>query len=818
VTNPGVLSRVSRARKYSNRIYSYRAAVVILAIAGLSALPFYSFAQNNSATHSPYQVSSEGSAFIIYQGADGQTVCRDATLAEGRAFKTSASSYGFHQINHLKKQTMLAASDGSGETSAGSGLTIILRASAQLDQNPEAKAAFIAAAAKWEALIQDPITVVIDVDYGPTVFGVAFPSSNVLGLTATQELYYTGNYSDIRGRLNSHASSPAESALYNALPNGSVPTDLGNTTTVFVASPILRALGAISPVASPETEPYGGAPKIGFNSAFGFDFDPSDGITGNRTDFDAVAVHEIGHVLGVGSEVGVRELNSSQPVAVTVWDLFRFRPATANLNTFGSAQRILSSGGVQVQFNGGPELGLSTGRPDGSGGDGHQASHWLDDLNVSANYIGIMDPSIMRNTRETMTANDMSLVDSLGYTIVVPPTPTPTPTPTPPPGVNTVQFTSSTATTSETLNATVKVDLLVTRTGNTSGAATVDYATTDATASERSDYMATLGTLRFAAGETSKTVSVYIVDDRYGEGPETFNVTLSNPASCTLGSPAAVAVTINSNESVDGPNPLNDATFDSDFFVRQQYVDFLNREADAGGLAYWKDQIDQCTTAECRDIKRVNVSAAFFLSIEFQETGYLVYKTYQAAFNSGETLKLRQFLPDTQEIGRGVVIGQPGAGQALDQNKQFFFSNFVQRASFVAAFPASMSAAQFVDKLNANTYDPRNPGSGGALTQSERDALVSQLSADPTSLSLRAQTLKAVAENALFTTRQSNKAFVLMQYFGYMRRNPNDAPDTDFGGYNFWLAKLNEFNGNFVNAEMVKAFIISIEYKERFAP
>jgi len=812
-----VLSRVSRAKKNSNRIYWSRAVLVILALAGLCALPFYGFAQNDSANQSPtYQSSSDGSAFIVYQGPNGQTVCRDATLAEGRALKSSARSSGFHQINHLKNQTMPAS--GSGEAPAGSGLTIVLRASAQLEQNPQAKAAFIAAAAKWEALIQDPITVVIDVDFGPTVFGIAFPSSNILGLTATQELYYVGNYSDIRGRLISHASSPSESALYNALPVGSVPTDLGNVSTVFVASPILRALGSISPVANPDTEPYGGAPKIGFNSAFGFDFDPSDGITGDRTDFDAVAVHEIGHVLGIGSDVGVHELNSSQPIFVTVWDLFRFRPGTANLNTFGSAQRILSSGGSQVQFNGGPELGLSTGRPDGSGGDGNQASHWRDDFNVSANYIGIMDPSIMRNTRETMTANDMNLIDSLGYTIVAVPTPTPTTTPTPTPAVNTVQFTSSTASTTETLNATTKVDLLVTRTGNTSGAATVDYATTDATASERSDYMAALGTLRFAAGETSKIVSVFIVDDRYGEAPEVFNLTLSNPIGCTLGSPAAVAVTIISNESVDGANPVKDATFDSDFFVRQQYVDFFNREADAGGLAFWKGQLDQCTTSACRDTKRVNVSAAFFLSIEFQQTGYLVYKTYQTALNSGETLKLREFLPDTQEIGRGVVIGQPGADQLLDQNKQRFFNNFVQRASFVAAYPGSMSAAQFIDKLNANTFDPSNPGSGGALTQSERDALVGQLSADPTSLSLRAQTLRSVAENSMFSTRQSNKAFVLMQYFGYLRRNPNDAPDSDFGGYNFWLGKLNEFNGNFVNAEMVRAFIVSGEYQQRFGP
>jgi hypothetical protein len=346
----------------------------------------------------------------------------------------------------------------------------------------------------------------------------------------------------------------------------------------------------------------------------------------------------------------------------------------------------------------------------------------------------------------------------------------------------------------------------------------VDYATTDATASERSDYIAAVGTLRFGAGETSKTVSVFIVDDRYGEAPETFNLTLSNPVGCTLGSPAAVAVTINSDESVNGSNPLSDATFDSDFFVRQQYVDFFNREADAGGLSFWKNQLDQCPDSACRDMKRVNVSAAFFLSIEFQQTGYLVYKTYQAALNSGETLRLRQFLTDTQEIGRGVVIGQAGADQLLEQNKQRFFNDFVQRASFVASYPGSMSAAEFVDKLNANTYDPRNTGSGGALTQSARDALVSQLAADPASVSLRAQTLRSVAENSIFSIRQSNKAFVLMQYFGYLRRNPNDSPNSDFGGYNFWLGKLNEFNGNFVNAEMVKAFLVAGEYQQRFGP
>jgi len=387
---------------------------------------------------------------------------------------------------------------------------------------------------------------------------------------------------------------------------------------------------------------------------------------------------------------------------------------------------------------------------------------------------------------------------------------------------NTVQFTAGTANATETLNTTTRVDLVVTRTGTTTAEATVDYASSDGTASERSDYLPALGTLRFAANETSKTITAFIVDDRLGEMVETFNMTLANPIGCTLGSQTAVVVTINSNEAVNGLNPVQDPGFDTDFFVRQHYIDFLNREADPSGLAFWKNQIDECITQECREVRRINVSAAFFLSIEFQQTGYLVYKANQASFNSHEFLKLRDFLPDTQEIGRGVVIGQPGADAQLEANKQKFFLDFVQRPAFrnAAAFPTSMTAEQFVDKLNANTFDPSASVSGGSLSQDERNALVGQLLPNPSSAALRAQVLRSVSENGLFNSRQFNRAFVLMQYLGYLRRNPNDPPEPmlDFAGYNFWLGKLNQFNGNFVNAEMVKAFILSAEYGQRFGP
>jgi uncharacterized protein DUF4214 len=257
------------------------------------------------------------------------------------------------------------------------------------------------------------------------------------------------------------------------------------------------------------------------------------------------------------------------------------------------------------------------------------------------------------------------------------------------------------------------------------------------------------------------------------------------------------------------PNPIEHS---SNFFVRQQYIDFLNREPDASGLSFWINQISSCgADAQCIDLKRTNVSAAFFLSIEFQQTGYLVHRIYKAAYgnlpDAPVPLRRSEFVPDTLQIGRGVVVGQTGWEALLEANKLSFAADFVSRSRFTAAFPTTMSAAQFVDTLNQN--------SDGALSSAERDQLVSELTSGAKN---RAQVLRAVAEDADLTRNEFNKAFVLMQYFGYLRRNPNDLPDSNFNGYDFWLGKLNQFNGNFVEAEMVKAFLISGEYKQRFGP
>ncbi|HEX8473043.1 MAG TPA: carboxypeptidase regulatory-like domain-containing protein [Pyrinomonadaceae bacterium] len=355
------------------------------------------------------------------------------------------------------------------------------------------------------------------------------------------------------------------------------------------------------------------------------------------------------------------------------------------------------------------------------------------------------------------------------------------------------------------------VQFNVVRIGETSGAAQVNYATLSGTASDRSDYSAAFGTLQFAPGEASKTVNIFITDDAYLENAETFSVALSNLTGATFGAASTATVTIGNNDAADAPNPVKwDAGFNSEFFVRQHYIDFFNREADSDGLSFWRGQINGCgANVACAESRRANVSAAFFVSIENHETGYLVYRFHHAAYGrriAGTVpLTFREFLTDVKQIGRGVVVNVGNWKEQLAQNKQAYADAFVNRTEFLALYPLTMSAEAFVDALNANT--------GASLSQAERDALVGRLQANQTT---RAQALMEVAEDAEFQRRESNRAFVLMQYFGYLRRNPDDAPDGNMAGFNFWLQKLNNHNGNYISAEMVKAFLTSPEYIGRF--
>ncbi|HEX8150800.1 MAG TPA: CHRD domain-containing protein [Pyrinomonadaceae bacterium] len=461
----------------------------------------------------------------------------------------------------------------------------------------------------------------------------------------------------------------------------------------------------------------------------------------------------------------------------------------------------------------------------------------------------------------------------------------------------------------------------VIRIGDTFRAARIGYETKDNEATERSDYTTARGVITFAPGETFKSFDVLITDDGLDEPDEWVDLVLKElPGGDAFAAPAGDSFRIIDNDPANSAsNPIDDTSF----FVRQHYADFLNREPDAPGFQFWVNEIEQCgADAQCREVKRINVSAAFFLSIEFQRTGLLAYLANRAAFGHSATapavpVRYADFMRDVQQLQRGYAFGQPGAEAVLEANRRAFFEGFAARPEFVSKYGA-MTNSQFVSallalgnlngtvgnlhlaRLDAAQQVPpgaspatgavvlRRPFSGGS-----RDATVSlylnNLSSPVTAVHLhgpaapgaeapavvtlpagefadfqltftqeqlnqlfdgllyidvhtqnnpggeirgqlpvqlfrqdaltraldegvltRAQVFRIVAESDELRLAEFRRAFVLMQYFGYLRRDP------DAEGFNFWLSKLNDFNGDYIRAEMVKAFISSIEYRQRF--
>ena len=530
------------------------------------------------------------------------------------------------------------------------------------------------------------------------------------------------------------------------------------------------------------------------------------------------------------------------------------------------------------------------------------------------------------------------------------------------------------------------IEVTVTRSGDASASATVNYSTfdfaaeppptptpsptpvtpPDINANQKSDYEIALGTVTFAPGETSKTFTILVVNDSFDEADETIHLYLSNPtgAGVGLGTPNHSTVTITDNDT--GPSATNPIDVTA-FFVRQHYLDFLNREPDASGFAFWQNEIASCGgNAQCVEVKRINVSAAFFQSIEFQNSGLAAYLTHRAAFGSNASgspaaVLYGNFERDLQALNKGVVFLQPGADAQLEANKVAYYNEFVTRPEFVSKYPSTLTNAQYVDNLltsanlalndlivnmtNAQESPAANPttsggarrdasygtarfqlnGGGTALTVSgtvnnidftgsqtadtndnltnahihasatepppatrpvvwgfigtpfndnnPNDAVVTPFGAGvggtfsgkwdapegngttlaaqldnlkngrayinfhttqftggeirgnfPATLAFRdalvagldgatetrATVLRKISEFPFLKARELNTAFVTMEYFGYLRRDPDTA------GFNFWLDKLNAFGGNYIQSEMVKAFISSSEYRQRF--
>lgn len=228
----------------------------------------------------------------------------------------------------------------------------------------------------------------------------------------------------------------------------------------------------------------------------------------------------------------------------------------------------------------------------------------------------------------------------------------------------------------------------------------------------------------------------------------------------------------------------------ADFFVRQHYLDFLGRDPDVGGQAFWSNEIARCGTDQaCVRSRRIDVSAAFFIETEFQQTGSFVIRLYRASF--GRRPVFAEF-----EADHGMVLAAPN----LEQSQQAFANHWVTRDSFTQIFPLTMTAAEFVNKL----FDTAQL----IPFETERQQQIDEMTNHGKT---RADVLRAVIEMQAFKNREFNAAFVLMQYFGYLRRDPDD------GGFFFWLEILNNREPNNYRS-MVCAFLTSAEYQLRFAP
>lgn len=361
--------------------------------------------QRQGAMPGPDQ-EAPGEGFVIVRQGNG-TSCRPMTMAEYEEQGIGRERKGLSVISRPEARLQQVTQQG---------FKITLRSTPQLDNFPAAKEAFLRAAARWESIISTPITVIIDVDYGPTRFGSPYSSSSVIGSTSNQTLGAPGLLGPLRTAWLLNAMNSQQTSIFTALPSSVVATDLGSTSTVFASSPVLRAAGFLAATANPDQETnFGSPPSIGFNSAIDFDLDERDGIDSDKVDFYAAAVHEIGHVLGFTSFVGLLEVSPTTTLGMTQWDLYRFRPGV-DTSTFGASKRLLVSGGEHIHFAGLNTLQLSTGRVDGMEGDGQQASHWKDDAQ-SGQFIGIMDPTASDGIGEEISAQDLITLGHFGYRI-----------------------------------------------------------------------------------------------------------------------------------------------------------------------------------------------------------------------------------------------------------------------------------------------------------------------------------------------------------------------------------------------------------------
>ena len=391
---------------------------------------------------------------------------------------------------------------------------------------------------------------------------------------------------------------------------------------------------------------------------------------------------------------------------------------------------------------------------------------------------------------------------------VAAPTPTPTPTPTPAPTPATVGLSSATYLIGEN-DSSGAASITVNRTGDINSAFTVDYTTSDQSgltpcqnngggiASERCDYITTAGTLRFNAGETSKTIQVPIINDAYQEPSESFTITLSNPQGASLSTLTATVTITSDDTQAASTNPIDS----QDFFIKQQYIDFLGRVAEPAGFDFWNNRMNNCPAGQTCD--RVDTSLRFFQSDEFQARGFYVYRLYDAVL--GRLPRYSEFVPDVARLNGPQTPAEQRLG------KDAYLLDFINKAEFRAIYGQYLSgdgksatdAAGFVNALCQRA----------GITPASKQALIDNLQSGIKDPAHTLEDFILTPEVSSPGTKFYDRGFIVMQYFGYLRRDPETA------GFDFWVSQLMGDNAPHKQDYrfMVGGFINSDEYRFRFA-
>lgn len=505
------------------------------------------------------------------------------------------------------------------------------------------------------------------------------------------------------------------------------------------------------PIAPDDTTPFTGSYYVGMNSD-----------TGGTPSFEYGTVTTIESV----------PANTAIPNRIGAADSGLIDQTTGVITIVLSANKIAA-------VKAGDIIGSLIGRTFAGNGDQTLRSNSAID---TTNGLGAQDP---------YTGMSYQLVGNVACPVASPsPSPSPSPTPSPSPLPSTIQFSAPSFSATEGCTA---LSVTVVRSGANTTPATVDYATADGTARQRGDYEIAAGRLTFNPGDTTKTIKLLITEDGFAEGTESFTVNLSNPTGGALLGPdssATVNITDNDTSTSTTTNVIDDAST----FVCAHYHDFLNRQGDSQGQAYWTNAITQCgADAACIQRQRIGVSAAFFIEQEFQQTGFYVYRIFKSSL--GRRPSYVEFMTDRSRL---AVSGN------LDAEKIAYTQEFVQRGEFIGKYPTSLDGPGFVDALITTVQN----NSSVNLTP-RRSELITEYSAGADQTDSRAQVLRKLIEYDEFKNAEYNSAFVLAQYFGYLRREP------DNNGYNFWLNVLNNGVQNNYRA-MVCAFITSNEYQDRF--